>query len=138
MSERLTPETLAQMRVSWQNFGTLSDTDAELALDEIEACWVERDKLNKLVKLGNQYAQGLQFCDKEYAKLKKEIERLRAANESARVCSKHTDEFVGDGCLICDNERLRAAMREALERLDTIGAEDDSSVKILREALEKK
>lgn len=66
-----------------------------------------------------------------------EIERLRAglesaqyerdgyrtANESARVCEDHTSEFIGNGCLVCDNLALRAVV-EAARRCANDGCGD--------------
>ena len=51
----------------------------------------------------------------ECAALRAENKRLRAVNESVAVCMNHTDEVIGEGCLVCETKeattRLAAACR---------------------------
>lgn len=54
--------------------------------------------------------------DDEIARLTEEMERCRFWNESVRVCANHTGEIVGDGCVICDFERLTAERDTAINQ----------------------
>ena len=59
-----------------------------------------------------ELADDLDAARKEIERLQEEVDDLREANESAAVCAKHVAEFVGEDCLVCENERLLETLGE--------------------------
>jgi hypothetical protein len=49
----------------------------------------------------------------EITQLRERVAELERANQSAAVCRDHTSEFIGEDCLVCRNDRLRAVVRAA-------------------------
>ena len=53
-------------------------------------------------------------------RLREENAELLEANHSAAVCAKHTEQFVGDDCLVCEVERLVEENERLTETIRTI------------------
>lgn len=67
-----------------------------------------------------------------------EVESLRFWSESVAVCQGHTDEVLGENCLVCEVERLRsevAAEREVRAALSRVIERAEAEVALLKRSL---
>lgn len=76
-----------------------------------------------MFEAGLKLAAELTLLEEKNERLQAEVERLRdearsyrEANEAARVCEKHTSEFIGNGCLVCERDALAEALRYYADR----------------------
>jgi len=70
------------------------------------------EELRKTWQYGNGpgFREALAIIDelqRENCALKAALDDAETANRSAAVCAEHIEEFTGDGCLVCEVERLK-------------------------------
>jgi len=112
-SEGMSDERLWQIK-RWQGIIYLEAAD-----ETIRECLAEFDRLRA-----------------ENERLREERDDYRQANESVRVCAKHTSEITnGTDCLVCNAKRLQAVV-EAAKQLEENGYEVDD-ILAMRDALAK-
>lgn len=61
------------------------------------------------VPIQAEAAKVIETLSQELAQVTAERDALLEANHSAAICARHTAEFMGDGCLVCDRDAAESA-----------------------------